>query len=93
MPFNQKTPLGYLLTLSFECILTHYVAVLMAPTIAFLIGSCFLLKTFLDDAISDLAYLKVEEEIKSDENLAKKIRTIFCEAVRIHADLKQLSVT
>lgn len=91
MPFNWRTPLGYLAALSFEYILLRSSFVFFHSLVCFYIGSCLLLKTFVEDITNDIRSLNAIDNKKSDGNRTKEIRTIFANVVQDHAALKQLS--
>lgn len=91
MPFNWRTPFGYLITISLQYILAQYSIAFICPVLCFFIGSCFLLKSFAGNITNDINSLNAVAKKKSDRNYAKKIRTIFCNAVQDHGELQQLS--
>lgn len=80
MPFDWTTPLGYFITLLIQCILAYYTVLFLTPTLCFLCGSCFLLKSFVDDVTNDLRILN-----------DKKMEKILCNTVQYHSELVQLS--
>lgn len=91
MPYNWRTPHAYFLTSLFEYFNLYYANSILCSVLSFLIGSCVLLKTFIEDITADLISLKMNDKTASDENRSK-IVGIFCKSIQNHADLKQLSV-
>lgn len=104
MPFNWKTPLGYLIALLFECISSYYAALFLVPLLCFLFGSCFLLRSFVKDITNDLSLLnacttsaKPKNKSGTNKNLTntkrndEKIEQIFRNSIQCHTELKQLS--
>lgn len=95
MPFNYKSPVGYLITLSFESFEMFVTADIVSYILCFLFGSCFLLKLFVEDVTSELSFLNLEDKATSNgKNSAKdkaERMTMFFNAVQNHSDLKQLA--
>lgn len=95
-PINWKEPLGYLIVFSYEYIEIAFVYQIVSYVLCFLIGSCFLLKLSIEDVTNELCSLNVilKDKDTADGNCCvKNKKTIFCNAVRGHSDLQQLSGT
>lgn len=90
MPFNWKTPLGYLITLLFEFGCVYFVDVFIIAVLCFLVGTCFLLKSFIADITAVLHRLN-KNEITTVANV-QKIKKILYNVVQDMANIKQLSV-
>lgn len=90
MPFNWKTPSGYLITLLFEFFSFHCADVFIIAVLCFLVGTCFLLKSFIADITNDL-HLLSNGKIKTVKQ-AQRIQKIFCEIAQDLAKIKELSV-
>lgn len=91
MPFNWKTPLGYLIAISLE-FAGAYVSTTFATILyPLFIGSCFLVKTCVEDITSDLHPLNVDDKIAWRKKHAEAMKVILCNAVQHHSDMKQLS--
>lgn len=89
VPFNWRTPFGYLLYAVFFIAGGLTISMSATATISFCIGSFMLVISFVEDATNDLTSLNVEENSKSYD-IDVKIR--FHSAVRAYSDLKELSV-
>ena len=57
IPFNWKTPLGYLIACSFEMILTLYVCHLIACYLILVFGCCFIMIKFADELKEEFSSL------------------------------------
>lgn len=95
LPFNWKCPVGYLIIASFEYLEVLFACEIVCLVLCFLIGSCYLLESFINDISNEICSLNAEgQKTKSNGNkLAINERTILCNAVQHHSDLKQLSAT
>lgn len=91
VPLNWKTPFGFLIAGLFEYMCGVSMCEFFSISFSFLIGSCVLVKAFLNDVAGDLGSLHVNKEILPNGNEAKKIEKIFCEISCDHSTLKQLS--
>lgn len=92
LPFDWKTPLGYLATLSLEFIGAFYTAMFLVAIACFLVGSCWLLISFIEDITSDLSLLTENNETSdgtSDGTSDVIVR--FYEIVQFYSDVEQLS--
>lgn len=92
MPFSWKTPLGYLITLSFEFFGGCFGTISLCAFFPLLIGSCLLFKTFVEDITSDLHPLNVDHKRTWNGDHAKNMKMILCSVVQHHSDLTQLSI-
>lgn len=78
MPFNWKTPNGYLITRLFECILAYCAALFLTPVL------CILLKSFAEDITTDLRLLNVNKTSATSDENGKKMGKIFYNTVKCH---------
>lgn len=92
MPFNWKTPFGYLIAFSLESIEVSFECLFGSMLNSFFIGSCFLLRTCVKDITTDLDSLNVREKKTTNRDWAKKIKAVLCDAVQDHSKLKQFSI-
>lgn len=85
MPFNWKTPFGYMILLSYEGVEAIVAAMAFYPIMSIFIGSCILLKTFIEDITIDLKCLNQKQNEK--ENLSE----IFCNVIQNYSNVQELS--
>lgn len=88
LPFNWKTPIGYLIALSAEYASVHSALFGFTPVTSFFVGSAFLTTCFVRDIENELPQLNV---IARSTRSRKKMMERFCYIVRFHSDAKQLS--
>lgn len=91
LPFDWKTPLGYLTALGMLCVEIHCIAFAAVPVIGFLIQSCRLLKTFVEDITKDVSRL-VESSPHSSRitRTRKTTAEYFISLIQDHSTVKQL---
>lgn len=58
------------------------------PLLGFIMGSCWLLITFVKDITNDLSFLKADE-INSRNDM--ELKEIFCKTVKFYSTVKGLS--
>lgn len=89
LPFNWKTPLGYLAVLFCESVLAFYTIMFVAAIGCLLIGSCWIVILLIEDITSDLSPLTRDDETsdRTGTNLTVQVYNI----VQFHSDVKQLS--
>lgn len=88
VPFNWKTPFGYLMVLAFYIIGNFCTTLSSLSTICLLIGSCWLFNAFARDVTNDLALLKVNH---FKHRHGREFYKRFCNIVHRYSDLKKLS--
>lgn len=89
LPFDWKTPNGYLIALLAECAAGASIAICCTSVTCFLIESCLLTIAMLEDIANDLSGLSlIGSTAKTGYN---KIETQFYGIVRNYSDIKQLS--
>lgn len=93
LPYNWETPLNYLMTLLMLCVVVHFMAYSAIPLICFLIESCFLMKTFVEDISKDIPLLNEDVAHSSNKKSTKKtqIAKHFSNMLQNHSIVKQLS--
>lgn len=95
LPFNWRTPLGYLMALILQAASTYVTLLSVSPSIILLVGSCWILILFIHDITNDLSKLsaiKHDQLLSSGKNTNGKIKRRFCKIVRNFSDVKELSV-
>lgn len=89
LPFDWRTPFGYLIALFIECMAVFSIIQTTIPLTCFFIGSCWILAAFAKDITSDLSGWNVGR-LLGQRPAIDKMR--LCHIVQIHSDTKQLSV-
>lgn len=88
LPFNWRTPLGYLVAL-FAQFTGSFAVLFSALTVfSFLVGSCWLFYTISRDINQDLKCLKCK---KSSDGNDRSLKIHFYHIVQVYLDAKQLS--
>lgn len=88
LPFNHKTLFGYMCCYVFQAVGNACICFSTVPTNVFIIGTCLLINSFVDDIKNDLPKLKVR---KSSNGKARKMKEHFGYIVKMYSDIKQLS--
>lgn len=88
LPFNWKTPFGYLIACIAQSLAAVSIAFCFIPLFILLIASCCLLKSFASEIIAQLRFMDGDNDINRKEI---KMREHFCHAIQLFADTKQLS--
>lgn len=88
LPFNWKTPHGYLIALFLESIASFTVGSIIVPPICIVIGSCFLVSSFVNDMAVKMPKLDVK---KRPNGKSQEIKKHFCNIIGNISDAKQLS--
>lgn len=88
VPFNWKTPLGYLLVLAFYGYGMLCVVTLALPTMCLLMGTCWLFVAFAKDLTNDLHFLNIN--LPSNSN-SLQLRGHLCKLIQLYSDIKELS--
>lgn len=88
LPFSWKTPLGYVIALTVETMSIYSIGCIAVPIQSFLIGSCWLLKTFVADVAHHLHKINLSSRRKNYKNVKKRV----CGILRDLSEMKQLSV-
>lgn len=95
LPFNWKTPLRYLIVLSYEYVEAAIIGLIYCLFMCFFVGSCILVQSFIKDIITDLSSLNqivTSNEFDKKPNKNGKLSELFCRATQNHSDVQQLSV-
>lgn len=90
LPFNWRTPFGYLIALCIECMAVFSIILTTIPLVCFFIGSCWLCIAFAKDITNDLSLWNLGGLTSNQSHLKCKMK--LCRIVEIHSDVKQLSV-
>lgn len=89
MPFDQKTPCGYVISTLIQSVDVYFCAAVGGYlTICYFSGSCWLLKTIVRDISNDFSHLNLNKLSTKDR---VEMRILFCDIVRNISDAKQLS--
>lgn len=89
LPFDANTPLGFCVASTFEGASVFATAFLVRPIICLFIGTCWSVESFLKDIGRDISHLRK----RKIANLNKqKITERFCNFVRCHIDVEELSI-
>lgn len=89
LPFDWKTPLGYLIAVTFLCVTAYCVFFSAVPILGIAIGSSILANTAIDVATSDVNQLKemTDQSHLSHIDMLKR----FCSIIEDISDIKELS--
>lgn len=85
LPFNWKTPVGYIVTVIWMSASYFLILSCLLSTIWFYAGCCWLIITFVEDITNDLELLSVGS--RSDQRRLER----FGKIIQLHIDVKQLS--
>lgn len=88
LPFNWKTPLGYLIALLALALAAYFTLVCATSNLCLLGGSCRLFISFIDDISQDLSVLN---KFKSENRCGKDVLKCYCNIIQTYEDVKQLS--
>lgn len=89
LPFNWRTPHGYLIALIFESIASFTVGSFVVPPICFFIGSCFLITSFVNDITVKIAHLHVN---KRSEGRNQRIEEDLINIIDDISEVNELSI-
>lgn len=88
LPFNWRTPFGYLMALICETCAFICMVCMGSPCVGIFIGSCWLLTAFMKDITYDLSNLSADVKLKRSK---QKINAQFTSIVQDFSDAIQLS--
>lgn len=88
MPFNWKTPLGYVIALMTQGVASYFTLLSTASTLCLLVGICLLLIAFVEDLANDLNVLSISE-LPNDRH--SKLLEDFRNSMQLYSQVKQLS--
>lgn len=88
LPFNWKTPIGYMIALASEWAIIHS-AILTAAIFVFFVGSAWLIICLIKDITNDLSELNITG---TSLHSRRELRERFCYIIQFYSDAKQLSV-
>lgn len=92
LPFNWKTPLGFLIAICFEYYNTYFGGVFLFSIACFLVGACFLLKLFIEDITNDLRLgFSTVDVAPTNENM-QNFRRILRNIVQDISHVKKFSM-
>lgn len=87
MPFDWRTPLGYLIVLALESFVVSSIGFTNMPLICFIVGSCWLINSLVKDIANDL----IDFNVSKKNEVRMKAKENLCYIVQNFADIKQLS--
>lgn len=90
-PYDEKKPFNYLISVTLMSLSMFPVILSQLACFFFLMGSCWFFILFVKDLIDDLDYLSIGGISTKRGRTKMKLR--FCNVIRNHLDVKQLSVT
>lgn len=90
LPFDWKTPFGYLLASTIQFASAYCLVMFAAFRLTLFIASCWTLMATADDIKGHLN--SFDRIIKSDENNKKKLKEKFHQFITLDVDAKQLSL-
>lgn len=88
LPFNWKTPVGYLVAWIFQSIGFFYTLYQSPSWIGMYFGSCWLFVSFAKDIANDFPQLNAT---KAERRSYCELKGRFCRIVQFHSDMKELS--
>lgn len=88
LPFDWKTPHGYLIALILESIVSFTAGSIVVPPVCFVIGACLLITTFVNNIAAEVPHLNVN---KRSDGKNQALKSHFCNVIRDIADAKQFS--
>lgn len=89
LPFNWKTPFGYLLAWVAQAVAAYSTVNHLNLVISLLIGSCYFVIGTLKDIENDFAQFN---GVKASTKNRRQKNAHFCEIVEFHTDARQLSL-
>lgn len=86
----KKTPFGWLLATLLLSTVVYAFSFWAAQVVCFLVGSCLVLVSLVEDISNDLKLLDVSIAARNaKENHQVEQRVHFCKIVQLHADIKE----
>lgn len=89
LPFNWKSPFGYLIAMIIFAEATYYLLYCGVIMVCFLVGSCWLIQTIVQDVADDVSAFNVTSK-KWNQN-RMEMRKIFNKFIDDNSKAKQLS--
>lgn len=88
MPFDWKTPIGYLVMLVYQLFMLIFICVNCSCILCFIIGVCLVLMLVVKDIERDFNIQNVCENANDDQ---MKLRKKFYNVIQFHSNTKQFS--
>ena len=88
LPFDWKTPFGYVIATIFITIATFAVLYALTLTLSFYASSCFLFNSFAKDITNNLSVLIVVEQSHRSH---RHLKEYLCKIIQLNSNVKQLS--
>lgn len=87
MPFNEKTPFGFLLATIFRSIQVFFSTSLAIFVLIFLLESCWLFISFADELKNNLHKLNVARRSEGNHS---QVKQHLCNIVEVYSDVSDL---
>lgn len=87
LPFNWKTPFGYLIALMMQAVASYFTLLSTASTLCLLVGLCLLFIAFVEDLANDLNALSITE-IPNKKH--EKLMEDFHNSMQHYSQVKEL---
>lgn len=88
IPFDWKTPQGYLIVFIDQCAACYFLCLSCTSIMCFAIGTCMMITSILRDIANDLSLLNEPIIFNARRN---KMAQQFYDIIQLHCDAKQLS--
>lgn len=88
MPFDWKTPFGYLFAIVPQGIDIFCIVLDVAPVVGFMFGSCMLIIAFVEDITSEFKELSTNESLMESQ---MEMRKRFGNIIQLYSNIKELS--
>lgn len=72
-----------------ECIQYYCAATFLASNLCLMVGTCWLIITFVKDIFDDLLKLNMR---RASRRHGRELKTRFCYIIQLYAEVKQLSL-
>lgn len=90
MPFDWKTPFGYLMALAIMYLVLMHLYMFDVAVISFEVGCYLWLMEFVKDIQNETNLFN--ETVKFRENRSQILKKQLCDSIQFHSQVKQLSV-
>lgn len=91
LPSIWKSPVGYAIFYVYLTFNDIIEVLLVLPMVLCILGSGWLLKSFIEDIMNELAYLNVYDDLDGHEDEDNEpIEEHFCKTVKLYTNVKEL---
>lgn len=91
LPFDWKTPYGFLVTVSTQAASCFCVIYDVAPHVGFMFGSCILIIAFIEDIANEFTALAAPSKSLARRHMQMKKRLF--NIIKLYSNVKQLSIS